>query len=80
MAKIELDDDTTVAQARTTAASVRHVGKKVRLALIIADLLELPDDIPLVPAVEVAAKIPTELTDPASVKRTRDAVLARFAN
>jgi hypothetical protein len=41
--------------------------RNIAFALAVANLLELPDDLPLLPAVTAAMSIPTCLRDPASL-------------
>ena len=43
------------------------LDRDVAFALAVADLLELPDDLPLLPAVTAAMSIPTCLRDPGSL-------------
>jgi hypothetical protein len=43
--------------------------RDIAFALAIADLLELPDDVPLLPAVAAVLPIPICLRDPASLGR-----------
>ena len=49
--------------------------RDIAFALAVADLLELPDDIPLMPAVTAAMSIPMCLRDPASLARLKAAAL-----
>jgi hypothetical protein len=45
----------------------------IAFALAVADMLELPDDLPLMPAVTAAMPIPMSLRDPASLARLKAA-------
>jgi hypothetical protein len=47
------------------------ISRQVTFALAVADLLLLPDDVPLMPAVAAAVSVPTRLSDPASIARLR---------
>ena len=47
------------------------ISRQVTFALAVADLLQLPDDVPLMPAVAAAVSVPTRLTDPAAIARLR---------
>jgi hypothetical protein len=47
------------------------ISRHVAFALAVADLLQLADDVPLMPAVAAAVSVPTRLSDPASVARLR---------
>ena len=47
------------------------ISRQVTFALAIADLPQLPDDVPLVPAVAAAVSIPAQLSDPASIANLR---------
>jgi hypothetical protein len=55
------------AQARCSAEQNIMLDRDVAFALAVADLLELPDDLPLMPAVTAAVSIPICLRDPASL-------------
>lgn len=74
-------DDTTVAADWRAAMKLAHeigepVDRDFQLAMLVADLFEIPDDMPLLPAVCAAMTTPTRLDDPASVARTREIALA----
>ena len=47
------------------------LDRDVAFGLAVADLLQLPDDLPLLPAVTAAMSIPTCLRDPASLARLK---------
>jgi hypothetical protein len=47
------------------------ISREVAFVIAIADLLKLPDDVPLKPAVEAALSVPTCLSDPASLAHLR---------
>jgi hypothetical protein len=47
------------------------ISRHVTFALAVADLLQLADDVPLMPAVAAAVSVPTRLSDPASVARLK---------
>jgi hypothetical protein len=53
------------------------LDRDIAFALAVADLLELPDNLPLMPAVTAAITIPMCLRDPASLARLK--VVAREA-
>ena len=65
------------AQARRCEEQDIALERDIAFALAVADLLELPDDIPLMPAVTAAMSIPICLRDPASLARLK--VMARQA-
>ena len=65
------------AQARRCEEQDIALERDIAFALAVADLLELPDDIPLMPAVTAAMSIPMCLRDPASLARLK--VVAREA-
>jgi hypothetical protein len=50
--------------------------RDIAFALAIANLLELPDDLPLVPAVAAAMSVPTCLRDPASLAHLKAVALS----
>jgi hypothetical protein len=52
------------------------LGRDIAFALAVADLLELPDDVPLLPAVTAVMPIPTCLSDPASRAHLKAAALS----
>ena len=52
------------------------ISRQVTFALAVADLLQLPDDVPLMPAIAAAVSVPTRLSDPVSFARLRAAALA----
>ncbi len=47
------------------------INREIALIIAIAELLKLPDDVPLVPAVTAAMSIPACLRDPASLAHLR---------
>jgi hypothetical protein len=47
------------------------ISRQVTFALAVADLLQLPDDVPLIPAIKAAMSIPTRLSDPGSIANLR---------
>ena len=47
------------------------ISRHVTFALAVADLLKLPDDLPLLPAVTAAMSVPARLSDPASLAHLR---------
>jgi|SRR5215813_5455029 len=47
------------------------INREVAFALAVADLLQLPDDLPLMPAVTAAMSVPTRLSDRASLAHLR---------
>ena len=55
------------AQVRRCEEQDIAVHRDIAFALAVADLLELPDDVPLMPAVTAAMPVPTCLRDPASL-------------
>ena len=55
------------AQVRCCEERDIAVHRDIAFALAVADLLELPDDVPLMPAVTAAMPVPTCLRDPASL-------------
>jgi hypothetical protein len=59
------------AQARCCAERNVVLDRDVAFALAVADLLELPDDLPLMPAVTAAMSVPICLRDPASLARVK---------
>jgi hypothetical protein len=72
----ELYDDMILAGEFRAKISVARdngvpVDKDISFWLAIADLLEIPDDLPLWPAVSAAAVVPTRLDIPASVAYTK---------
>jgi hypothetical protein len=75
-----IDETTLTGDVRAAVSFARdnglHVDKGVNVPLAIADLLELPDDTMFVPATCAAMATPTQLTDPASMARTRHIALA----
>jgi hypothetical protein len=75
-----IDDDTLTGVVRGEISFARDQGmpvdKELALSLAMADLLELPDDVPFLPAVCAAAETPTQLNDRASIARTREVALA----
>jgi hypothetical protein len=69
------DENTRAGDWREQALHCRDQGisinREVVFALAIADLLKLPDDLPLMPAVTAAMSVPARLSDPASLARLR---------
>ena len=55
------------AQVRCCEEQDIALHRDIAFALAVADLLELPDDLPLMPAVTAAMCVPTRLRDPASL-------------
>ena len=47
------------------------INRQVAFVIAIADLLKLPDDLPLMPAVTAAMSVPICLSDPASLAHLR---------
>ena len=47
------------------------IDRATAFAVAVADLLQLPDDMPLMPAVTAAMSIPTRLSDRASLAHLR---------
>jgi hypothetical protein len=47
------------------------INREVAFAVAVADLLQLPDDLPLMPAVTAAMSVPTRLSDRASLAHLR---------
>jgi hypothetical protein len=47
------------------------ISRHVTFALAVADLLKLPDDLPLLPAVTTAVSVPARLSDPGSIAHLR---------
>jgi len=52
------------------------ISRQVTFALAVADLLQLPDEVPIMPAVVAAVSIPARLSDPASIANLRAAAHA----
>jgi hypothetical protein len=50
--------------------------RDIAFALAVADLLELPNDLPLIPAVTAAISTPTCLSDPASLAHLKAVALS----
>jgi hypothetical protein len=75
-----IDETTLTGDVRACVSFARDNGQLVprdlTWPLAIADLLELPDDTMFVPATCAAMETPTQLTDPASVARTRHIAVA----
>ena len=65
------------AQVRCCDEQDITLDRDIVFALAVADLLELPDDLPLFPAVTAAISIPMCLRDPASLAHLK--VVARAA-
>ena len=47
------------------------INREIAFAVAVADLLQLPDDLPLMPAVTAAMSVPTRLSDRASLAHLR---------
>ena len=47
------------------------INREIAFAVAVADLLQLPDDLPLMPAVTAAMCVPTRLSDRASLAHLR---------
>jgi hypothetical protein len=47
------------------------INREIAFAVAVADLLQLPDELPLMPAVTAAVSIPTRLSDRASLAHPR---------
>ena len=71
----DLDEMILAGEVRAEVSFARDnampVDRDVSFWLAIADLLEVPDDMPMWPAVSAAAVVPTRLDDPASVAYTK---------
>jgi hypothetical protein len=63
-------------QARWCEERTVALGRDIAFALAVADLLELPDDVPLLPAVMSVMSIPMCLRDPASLAHLKAAALS----
>ena len=48
------------------------INREVAFVVAVADLLQLPDDLPLMPAVKAAMPLPTRLSDRASLAHLRN--------
>ena len=72
---MKIDETTDAATWRAYVSTCRDNGIKpdplVALHVSIADFLEIPDDMPLLPAVEAAIYTQPDLADPASVACTK---------
>jgi hypothetical protein len=75
-----IDDKTLAGDVRAGVSFDRDNGvpvdSDISFVLAIADLLEIPDDMPLMPAVSAAMSTPTRLDDPDSVAYTRNVAIA----
>ena len=67
------------AQARCLVQNIA-LHRNIAFALAVADLLQLPDDLPLMPAVTAAMSIPIRLGDPASLAHLRAVARAAARN
>jgi hypothetical protein len=47
------------------------INREIAFAVAVADLLQLPDELPLMPAVSAAMSVPTRLSDRASLAHLR---------
>ena len=69
------DENARAGDWREQALHCQHKGIsiscEVAFAVAVADLLQLPDDLPLMPAVTAAMSVPTRLSDRASVAHLR---------
>jgi hypothetical protein len=74
-----IDENTLTGEVRAEISFARDKGlpvdRHVALALAIADLLELPDEVRFVPAVCKAMETPTRLDLPESIASTRAAAI-----
>ena len=68
------------AQARCCEEQNIALHRNIAFALAVADLLQLPDDLPLMPAVTAAMSIPICLRDPASLAYLRAVARAAARN
>ena len=68
------------AQARCCEEHNIALHRNIAFALAVADLLQLPDDLPLMPAVTAAMSIPIRLGDPASLAHLRAVARAAALN
>jgi len=68
------------AQARCCEEHNIALHRNIAFALAVADLLQLPDDLPLMPAVTAAMSIPIHLGDPASLAHLRAVARAAARN
>ena len=59
------------AQVRCCRGAEYALHRNIAFAVAVADLLELPDDLPLMPAVTAAMSVPIRLGDPASLAHLR---------
>lgn len=70
-----LSETTLAGEVRAVVSLARDNGetvdRDVSFCLAVADLLEVPDDMPLLPAVLAAMETPTQLDDAESVAFTR---------
>jgi hypothetical protein len=64
------------AQVRCCEEQDIPVHRDIAFALAVANLLELPDDLPLMPAVTAAISTPTCLRDPASLAHLKAVALS----
>jgi hypothetical protein len=71
-----IDDNTMIGEVRAGVSYARDMGQpvdsEVCFTLAIADLLNLPDNVRIVPAVTKAMSTPTRLDLPDSIERTRN--------
>jgi hypothetical protein len=69
------DENTPTGEWREQVLDGRNQGlptdPEIAFALAVADLLQLPDDLPLMPAVKAAMSGPTRLSDRASLAHLR---------
>jgi hypothetical protein len=65
-------------RAQVRRCQERHIAlhRDIAFALAVANLLELPDDLPLMPAIAAAMSVPTCLRDPASLAHLKSVALS----
>jgi len=68
------------AQVRCCEEQDIALHRNIAFALAVADLLQLPDDLPLMPAVTAAMSIPIHLGDPVSLAHLRAVARAAARN
>ena len=73
--------ETTFGEVRKALqAGSRPAEQWATLAFAMAEWLDLPDDVRLIPALEAAADTPTRIDDPASRARSREIAIAAGRN
>ena len=66
------DENALAGDWREEVLHCRDKGnREIAFAVAVADLLQLPDDLPLMPAVTAAMSVPTRLSDRASLAHLR---------